>query len=134
MNILTLPSYYKDRYNKVKDVNISNFILDTKNNKINCSCISNNKHITKISFDKDVTTNSNCFVDCDCESFKFEFSYITNLNNGLLYPEKYPYLAAKQKNTLSHLSSCKHIIKFAQFIHQRSVLIINEFNKMEAKK
>lgn len=126
MDILTLPSFYKDRLPKVNAVSISNFDISVED-KINCSCKSNNKHITKISFTEInyIKPESLCVCDCDCQSFTFEFAFIINRANGLLYPEKYLNLAAKKKNTYSHLTACKHIIKFAQFIYHKSNLINN---------
>jgi hypothetical protein len=130
MDILTLPSFYKDRLPKVNAVSISNFSINT-DNIINCSCITNNKHITKISFTEivDITPQSLCVCDCNCDSFKFEFAYVLNKNNGLLYPENYPNLSAKKKNTYSHLCGCKHTIKFAQYIYHKSNILNNTILK-----
>ena len=39
------------------------------------------------------------------------------------YLNKYPDLRAKEKNKYQHITGCKHIIKFAQYIFQRKSLI-----------
>ena len=129
-NILTLPAHYKDRISKVNEVSISNFVLDLEKDQINCSCRASNKYTTRISFldIKEILSNSPIQVDCNCQSFTFEFAHAVGLDNGLLFPDNFPNLAAKNKNKYSYLSSCKHLIKFAQFIFHRSVLINNEVN------
>ena len=135
MNILTLPSAYKDRLKKVSDVGITHFDINT-DNIINCNCITNGKHITRISFIeiKEITPHSLCVCDCDCKSFAFEFAHAIRDANGLLYPEKYPDLTAKKKNIYSHLCGCKHITKFAQFIYHKSNLINTTILKEILKK
>lgn len=131
-NILTLPSHYKDRQKNVDSVSISNFVLDK--DLFICSCISNRKYTTKIYFlDNTIIPTSTVQVDCTCSSFNFEFSYAVGLSNGLIYPDKYLDLSAKKKNIYSHLSACKHIITLAQFIHHRSVIINNAWNKQKEK-
>lgn len=126
-DILTIPSFYKERHDKVHAVTISNVNISSG---FICSCLSNNKYITKIQFvDGIVKPESKILVDCVCPSFNFEFMNSIYRADGLLYVNRFMNLPARVKNTYSHLSGCKHLIKFAQFIFHKSDLVDKEFKK-----
>jgi hypothetical protein len=126
-DILTLPSFYKDRHDKVMAVSITNVLVD---GSFTCSCISNNKYQTKIQFiEGEIKSNSKILVDCQCASFNFEFMNSIFRSDGLLYVNRHMNLPAKNKNKYTHLSGCKHLIKFAQFLFHKSNIYNQEFKK-----
>jgi len=123
MDLLTISDIVRQK--RVLAVTISNFKVDVSEDSINCNCVSNRQYMTEIKLLNIVNPQAICFCDCTCKSFMFEYANTIHKNNGLIYPDRYPDLAAKNK----HNFGCKHIIKFAQYIYHRSTLIKREVNK-----
>lgn len=125
MDLLTISDIARQK--RVLAVTISNFKVNTINTSINCECVSNGKYITQINLLNDIGPQAICTCNCTCKSFMFEYANIIHKNNGLIYPDRYPDLAAKSKHKYNF--GCKHIIKFSQYIYHRSTLIKREVNK-----
>lgn len=113
-NILNLLSYYKDRQNKVNQVLILKPSFIKEEDGIVCKCFTG-KYNTFIK----LLNNDDILVDCECDSFKYEFSEAIKKDESLLFKEKYPDIIFKNKTKnkgYNHLTGCKHLIKFANFI------------------
>ena len=123
-NILSLPSYLKDRIDKVKILtpNITN--IKKEDNSIIISGVTNRHNQTIIFLDKEITYNTYVKVDCDCESFRFEFAYI--INDSLINPRSYPKVPPKNKNPKGVKGVCKHIIALANLIDKKKTSILRK--------
>jgi len=124
-NILNVLSYYKERQKKIDQVMILSPRFERDKDTITCFCTTGRYNIV-IKLSKDINIESDCWVDCECQSFAYEFANAIRPVNGLLNPTKYPDLRAKEKNKYQHVTGCKHIIKFAQYIFHRKSLISKE--------
>jgi len=116
INILNIPSKYRERHNKVKNVIISDFdIVLTDNYRI---FKANTGYVTQIAFNISelIRPTSEIFVDCQCKSFQFEFAETLKRYKGLLLPENYNNINYKT-NTV--ISGCKHLIYFARYIFEK---------------
>jgi hypothetical protein len=81
-----------------------------------------NKYILSlVIYDTKVDVKSRIKVDCTCQSFKYEFAYAINFDDGLLLPDNYEMLTKKPKkrNIYNYPTGCKHLIKLGQMIYQK---------------
>ena len=125
-NILNLPAKYRLRYKKVKEVLLSNFKIEVKDDyRIFTAETGQGSYQTMIAFNKDEKTrpNSEIKVYCECKSFEFEFADTIDRDNSLLVQRERP---AKVSNKIGILTGCKHLIFLGQFIFQRRTIFDKE--------
>jgi hypothetical protein len=116
INILNIPSKYRNRYEKIKLVKLYDLkITETDKFRIFSG---NTGYITEIAFNKNqkIDTTSEIRVNCTCKSFEFEFAEVINKANGLLYPKDF---SNQVSNKIKLLSGCKHLIFLARHIFER---------------
>lgn len=122
-NLILLPSFYRDRIQKVKSVRLSNIVFQQQDEGILISCNANDKYTCNLFlFGKKININSKIKVNCDCESFKYEFAYTLNKHNALLDNEmfiKYITKPPRKKNRYLIPTACKHIIALSHDIFKR---------------
>ena len=123
-NLLNYPAYYKKRYQNLDSILMYNFDYKIIDDKIVAECKANTHNVLLIVQGTKITLDSRIFVDCSCESFKFEFAFAINQSNGLVYPGNYVTLTSKRpsgaskKNIFSYPTGCKHLIKLARMLYQ----------------
>jgi hypothetical protein len=126
IDILNIPAKYRLRYKKIKEVLLSNFKIEIKNDyRIFQAETGQGPYQTMIAFNKDekIRPNSEIKVYCGCKSFEFEFADTIDRDNSLLIQQEKP---VKVSNKIGVLTGCKHLIFLGQFIFQRRTIFDRE--------
>lgn len=132
-NILHFPSKYKDRNKNVAPVKILISNLEKIDNKLVITG-ETDKYVSVIAIndiDK-FDINNEVQINCNCESFKYEFQTPVYNSGGLYHTRlintSHLTVLPKEKNQFMVVSGCKHIIKLAQIILSNTDRIINRIN------
>lgn len=126
-NILNFPSFFKERQVLVKQVTIN--IKNVTNNEDGSKLIqgTTGKFQPEILIiDGNLNLGTNVKINCDCPSFKFDFSKAVNKIGSLSHPEEFQKsiaLRPKERNLFSIASGCKHIIALANLIYKHPKLV-----------
>jgi hypothetical protein len=126
INILNIPAKYRLRYKKVKEVLLSDFKIEVKDDyRIFQAKTGTGSYQTLIAFNKGekIRPNSEIKVYCGCKSFEFEFADTISRDNSLLIQREKP---VKLSNKVSVLTGCKHLISLGQYIFQRHTIFDKE--------
>jgi len=120
-DLSTIPSAFRNRLEKVKNVNIiiSRMSILNQNPHI---IFSSGKYSQEILFLGEVDPDTNIKIYCSCPSFNYEFAHILNDDQCLLHPERFKIAIRKtprEKNQKNILIGCKHCIAAAQFIQKK---------------
>ena len=122
-NITQFPSYLNKRNVSVRIVAFERVNIEKGENSITFTGVTRKSgyhpQIEVQLVNGLISVQSPVKITCDCESFKFEFSFTVNRSEGLLgelpeLPGKTMF--PKQKNPHMVVSGCKHLIKLAQYI------------------
>ena len=120
-DLSTIPSAFRNRLEKVKNVNIiiSRMSILNQNPHI---IFSSGKYSQEILFLGKVDPDTNIKIYCSCPSFNYEFAHILNDDQCLLHPERFKIAIRKtprEKNQKNILIGCKHCITAAQLIQKK---------------
>ena len=116
VSILHPPAYYRTRLDKIKQVSFTKFNKElTEDEYLLLIGTTNTNKICKVLFkDSKITIKTDILIDCNCESFKYEFSAINF--KDLLNQELYLNIKPKDKNSFNLPAVCKHLYAFGQYI------------------
>jgi len=125
---MNFPSAYKTREDKIKVLkpNIIKVVLKD-NNIFIYGNTNSHKQIILFYLENTIIPNGSILssivnidtpikVECDCQSFKYEFEYVLG-NDNLVYPRNFNMNSGpREKNPLYIKSGCKHIIALGRYI------------------
>ena len=124
INILNIPSKYRDRYAKVKNVFISKLEIEmTDEYRVFIATTGTNvksQYLTLIAFKlgEKIRADSEIKVECGCKSFEFEFANTLARYNSLI-ENKNIKRQTKVSNKIGIVSGCKHLIFLGRYIFDR---------------
>jgi hypothetical protein len=116
-DFITLPkSFLHKIFPKLNSIKLLNIDIISNTTKVLNFLVPGTKNnyfsSVLIETDEQITGNTSCKFNCTCDSFKYQYSALLNINNGLINPILKTIKLPKKQN----LFICKHLYSTIQII------------------